>query len=38
MPQNDRAKDIERQRKVAPDLFIVGTDRGKIVASVMGGY
>ncbi len=36
--QNDPAKDIDRKLKVDPDLFLVGTRDGSIVATVMGGY
>jgi ribosomal protein S18 acetylase RimI-like enzyme len=35
---NDPRKDIERKRKVQPDLFLVGTCDGRIVAAVMAGY
>jgi ribosomal protein S18 acetylase RimI-like enzyme len=38
VPQNDSVKDIERKLKVDPDLFLVGTDEGSIIATVMGGY
>jgi hypothetical protein len=38
IPQNDPAKDIARKLKVDPDLFLVGANESKIVASVMGGY
>ncbi len=38
VPQNDPVKDIERKLKVDPDLFLVGTDEGSIIATVMGGY
>jgi len=37
-PQNDPSKDIERKRKVDPDLFLVGIIEDNIVASIMGGY
>lgn len=37
-PQNDPVKDIERKRKVDPDLFLVGVNERGVVASVMGGY
>lgn len=37
-PQNDPVKDIERKLLVDPDLFLVGVDEGKMIASVMGGY
>ena len=35
---NNPHKDIARKLQVGRDLFLVGTDGGKIVASVMGGY
>ena len=35
---NDPRKDIARKLRVQPDLFLVGTIDGTIVASVMGGY
>jgi ribosomal protein S18 acetylase RimI-like enzyme len=38
VPQNDPVKDIERKLKVDPDLFLVGTDEGSVIATVMGGY
>ena len=38
VPQNDPVKDIERKLKVDPDLFLVGTNKNAIIASVMGGY
>jgi ribosomal protein S18 acetylase RimI-like enzyme len=37
-PANDPRKDIFRKSKVRPDLFLVGTHGGNIVASVMVGY
>lgn len=37
-PQNDPRKDILRKTKVRPDLFLVGSCDGQIVASVMVGY
>ncbi len=37
-PWNDPAKDIERKLSVQPDLFLVGTLEGRVVASVMAGY
>ena len=36
--QNDPVKDIERELKVDPELFLVGVTEKGIVASVMGGY
>jgi ribosomal protein S18 acetylase RimI-like enzyme len=38
VPQNDPQHDIDMKRKVQPDLFFVGTDGGRIVATVMAGY
>lgn len=38
VPQNNPAKDIERKLKVDPDLFLVGTNENRVVATVMGGY
>ena len=35
---NDPRRDIERKLLIQPELFIVGQDRGRLVASVMGGY
>ena len=37
-PNNDPRKDIARKLRVRPDLFLVGTVDGLIVASVMVGY
>jgi ribosomal protein S18 acetylase RimI-like enzyme len=37
-PQNNPKKDIERKLKVNPELFLVGLNDGKVVATVMGGY
>jgi ribosomal protein S18 acetylase RimI-like enzyme len=37
-PWNNPEKDIRRKLAVRPDLFLVGTLNGKIVASVMAGY
>lgn len=36
--QNDPKKDIARKMKVNPELFLVGTLEGVIVAAVMAGY
>ncbi|MAA65355.1 MAG: GNAT family acetyltransferase [Alteromonadaceae bacterium] len=38
VPHNDPVKDIRRKLEVDPDLFLVGTLDGQVVASVMGGY
>jgi ribosomal protein S18 acetylase RimI-like enzyme len=37
-PWNDPHKDILRKLAVRPDLFLVGTVEGVVVASVMAGY
>ncbi|MGE5176840.1 MAG: GNAT family acetyltransferase [Hyphomicrobiales bacterium] len=37
-PWNDPRKDIARKKRVQPELFLVGTIDGAIVATVMGGY
>jgi len=38
VPWNDPNKDIDRKLKVGADLFLVGEQDGRIVATVMGGY
>ena len=38
VPQNDPQKDIRRKLAFQPDLFIVGIDGGRVVATVMAGY
>ena len=38
VPWNDPKKDIQRKLKVNPELFLVGTTEGRIVATIMGGY
>ncbi len=35
---NDPRKDIARKKRVQPELFVVGTIDGEIVASAMAGY
>jgi len=35
---NNPLRDIERKLLVDPDLFLVGEEDGRIVATVMGGY
>ena len=35
---NDPAQDIARKLQVQPELFLVGTVRGVLMASVMAGY
>lgn len=37
-PWNDPYKDIARKLTVQPEMFLVGTVGGTIVAAVMGGY
>jgi ribosomal protein S18 acetylase RimI-like enzyme len=37
-PQNDPKKDIARKLKVNPELFLVGVEGTKVVATAMGGY
>jgi ribosomal protein S18 acetylase RimI-like enzyme len=37
-PWNDPRKDIERKRRVQPDLFLVAEAEGQIVGSAMAGY
>jgi ribosomal protein S18 acetylase RimI-like enzyme len=37
-PWNDPRKDIARKMAVQPELFLVGTEDGRIIASVMAGY
>ncbi len=38
VPQNNPWTDIQRKLEVAPELFLVGTLDGEIVATVMAGY
>jgi ribosomal protein S18 acetylase RimI-like enzyme len=37
-PNNDPGKDIRRKLQVRPDLFLVGTIGGAVVATIMIGY
>lgn len=37
-PINDPAQDIRRKLSVNPELFLVGTIHGKVIAAVMAGY
>ena len=37
-PQNDPEKDIQRKHKVNPELFLVGVEGSKVIATAMGGY
>lgn len=38
VPQNNPVKDIQRKMAVQPELFLVGVQTGRIVASLMAGY
>jgi len=37
-PWNDPRKDIARKLTIQPDLFLVGTLEGQLIATVMAGY
>jgi ribosomal protein S18 acetylase RimI-like enzyme len=37
-PWNDPRKDIARKLAVQPELFLVGTLEGRLIATVMAGY
>ncbi len=37
-PQNDPTKDIARKVADSPELFLVGLESDRVVATVMGGY
>jgi ribosomal protein S18 acetylase RimI-like enzyme len=37
-PWNDPHKDIARKLKIQPELFLVGSESGALVATVMAGY
>lgn len=37
-PQNNPKKDIARKLKVDPELFLVGVEGNKVIATAMGGY
>lgn len=37
-PWNDPRKDIQRKLTDSPELFLVGTIEGRVVATVMAGY
>lgn len=37
-PWNNPSRDIQRKRKVQPELFLVGVKGDQIVATVMAGY
>ncbi len=38
VPWNDPVKDIARKCAIERDLFLVGEQEGKLIASIMGGY
>ena len=38
VPWNDPAADIDRKLSVQPELFVVGTEAGRLVGTAMGGY
>jgi len=38
VPQNDPRRDIERKLKLNPELFLVGEQDGKVIATCMAGY
>jgi ribosomal protein S18 acetylase RimI-like enzyme len=38
LPGSNPKRDIERKLRVDRDLFLVGCVKGKIIASVLGGY
>jgi len=38
VPHNDPHKDIQRKRAVQADLFLVGLEDSRIVATIMAGY
>ncbi len=38
VPWNNPHRDIQRKRKVQPEMFLVGCLDGKIIATVMAGY
>lgn len=37
-PWNDPRRDVERKLAVQPELFVVGEQDGRVVASAMAGY
>lgn len=37
-PWNDPRRDIARKRQVQPELFLIGSAHGQVVAAVMAGY
>lgn len=38
VPWNNPHRDIQRKLDVQPELFLVGSSGGQIIATVMGGY
>jgi len=38
VPHNDPHRDIHRKQAFQPDLFLVGVEANRVVASVMAGY
>ena len=38
VPWNDPHQDIQRKQQVQPELFLVGEEEGRVVATVMAGY
>ncbi len=38
VPWNDPYKDIRRKLTVQPEMFLIGSSGGRIIASVMAGY
>lgn len=38
VPWNDPHEDIQRKQQVQPELFLVGEEEGRVVATVMAGY
>lgn len=38
VPWNDPAADIDRKLSVQPELFVVGTESGRLIGTAMGGY
>ena len=37
-PWNNQESDIKRKLTVNPELFLVGVSKGKVIATIMGGY
>ncbi len=38
VPWNDPRRDIERKRKIQPEMFLVAHSENRIIATVMAGY